>query len=282
MTSVVGILCQDGVVIGADSSATFYQEGQVSVPMIEQPFEKIDIIDNHIILVGTGGIGQGQRFKDIIQKAWNSKKIQGIDALTAGRILSADAMKDFAETKAQFGKYGALVAFPCYGKAHLTEFALSDFQPEMKTDKLWFVSMGSAQHITDTFLAFLREVFWKNTLPNVNDGIFATKWTLDHAVAINPGGVNGPVRIAVLEKIDSAYHARIIPDTDLQETIQGIASVKTALAKFRSDYMSVNQEEVPTVPQPALSSSPNGLGDESATPKVPTTATAIEKNKHRH
>jgi hypothetical protein len=280
MTSIVGILCQDGVVIGADSSVTYVQEGQVRTPMIEQPFEKIDIIDNHVILVGTGAVGQGQRFKDIIQKAWNSKKIQGIDALTAGRILSAEATRDFIGTNAHVGTYGALVAFPCYAKAHLTEFALSDFQPEMKTEKLWFTSMGSAQHITDTFLAFFNVVFCKNTLPNENDGIFATKWTLDHAVAINPGGVNGPVRIAVLEMIGSSYQARIIPDNELQEHSQAISDAKTALAKFHHDYTSVNHGEVPTIPQPSVSSSPDGSGDGSAPSDLTTTANAIEKKKH--
>jgi hypothetical protein len=282
MTSIVGILCQDGVVIGADSSVTYVQEGRTRVPMIEQPFEKIDIIDNHVILVGTGSIGQGQRFKDVIQKAWINKKLQGIDALTAGRILSADATKDFAETNAHTGTYGALVAFPCYGKAHLIEFALSDFQPEMKTEKLWFTSMGSAQHITDTFLAFLKEVFWKNSLPNVNDGIFATKWTLDHAVAINPGGVNGPVRIAVLEIINDSYQARIIPNDELQEHSQAISDAKISLAEFRHDYTSVNHEEVPTVPRPVVSSNPDGSGGVSATPDLHTTKTASEKKRHRH
>ena len=41
MTSVVGILCKDGVVVGTDSSATF-DNGQIRT--IEQPFEKIEIM----------------------------------------------------------------------------------------------------------------------------------------------------------------------------------------------------------------------------------------------
>jgi hypothetical protein len=243
--------------------------------MIEQPFEKIDIIDNHVILVGTGAVGQGQRFKDIVQKAWINKKFQSNDALAAGRILSADATKDFAETRAHLGTYGALVAFPCQAKAHLTEFGLSDFQPEMKTKKLWFTSMGSAQHITDTFLAFLREVFWKNAIPNVNDGIFAAKWTLDHAVAINPGGVNGPVRIAVLETIGGSFQARLIPDDELQEHSQAIADAKSALAQFHNNYTSVNHEEVPAVPRPVVP-------QPADSPAFPPATALFTKKKHRH
>lgn len=251
MTSIVGILCQDGVVVGADSSVTF-----APVPghsLIEQPFEKIDIIAEHVIMVGTGQVGLAQRFKAVVEKAWHGKKFKDNDALNIGKILAGEAIKDFMETNVKQNSYGALVAFSCFGKHHLTEFGLIDFQPEMKTEKLWFTSMGSAEHITDTFLAFLRDVFWQNRLPNVSEGIFAAKWTLDHAVAINAGGVNGPVRIAVLEKAAKDYQARLLTDDELQEHSQAITDVKTALAKFRDKYQTVNHDdEVPSIPQPHL------------------------------
>ncbi len=249
MTSIVGILCRDGVVIGADSSVTFVQEGHIQIPMIEQKFEKIEIIGEHVIVVGTGSVGQGQRFCEIVKKAWNDKVFQN-EQHTVGKKLCAEAVKDFAETAAQHGNYGALVGFPCLGKACLTEFPLSDFQPEMKTEQLWFASMGSAQHITDTFLAFLKEVFWSSSVPNVNDGIFAAKWTLDNAVSWNPGGVNGPVRIAVLEMVSDKYQARILHDDELQEHSQAIIDAKTALAHFRNEYRPTNHPEIPPVPEP--------------------------------
>ena len=262
MTSIVGILCQDGVVVGADSSVTIAPVAGHS--LIEQPFEKIDIIENHVILVGTGQVGLGQRFRAVVQKAW-PKKFKENDALTIGKILAGETIKDFMETNVHQQSYGALVAFPCFGKPYLTEFGLQDFQPEMKTEKLWFTSMGSAEHITDTFLAFLREVFWPTGLPNVNEGIFAAKWTLDHAVAINAGGVNGPVKIAVLEKTSEKYQARILVDDELQEHAQAIKDAKTALAQFRNKYRSVNQDEVPSVPQPILDSGSSSSGDGSET-----------------
>ena len=262
MTSLVGILCRDGVVIGADSSVTHVQEGQIVIPTIEQPYEKIQIVDNHIIVVGTGQIGLGQRFLAIVSEAWNKKSFQN-DAITVGKILSANAIKDFVSTNARPNSFGALVAFPAEHSTHLTEFAVSDFQPEMKTEKMWFSSMGSAKHITDTFLAFLREVFWPKGQPNIYGGTFATKWTLDHAVAINPGGVNGPVRIAVLEKVRDQYQARIIPDDELLEHIQAIADAKTALANFREEHALVSPTEIPPVPQPPAIESTDRSNEES-------------------
>ena len=60
MTILIGILCQDGVVVGSDSSATFIAGQQ---PTIQQKCKKIEILSgSHIILAGTGDAGLGQRF----------------------------------------------------------------------------------------------------------------------------------------------------------------------------------------------------------------------------
>ena len=67
MTAIVGILCQQAVVIGTDSSATFSSGSQQT---IEQPIEKLLIVPDNIIVVGTGQIGLGQRFSAIVEKAW--------------------------------------------------------------------------------------------------------------------------------------------------------------------------------------------------------------------
>jgi 20S proteasome alpha/beta subunit len=67
MTAIVGIRCKDGVVIGADSSATFTDGGQVRT--IEQPTEKkIEIIGDKVIVAGTGSVGHGQRFCAVVRK----------------------------------------------------------------------------------------------------------------------------------------------------------------------------------------------------------------------
>lgn len=50
MTLVVGILCKDGVVIGADSAITFGLSPQQ--PTIEQPYsKKITVILDQVIIV---------------------------------------------------------------------------------------------------------------------------------------------------------------------------------------------------------------------------------------
>lgn len=74
MTILVGIKCKDGIIIGSDSSATF-SAGQIST--IEQTTKKIEILHNKIIVAGTGQIGLGQRYCDLVDRGYTDKKFTG-------------------------------------------------------------------------------------------------------------------------------------------------------------------------------------------------------------
>lgn len=245
MTAVVGVLCKDGAVIGTDSSATFAL-GQ-GVRTIEQPTEKLDLVEDRIIIAGTGQIGLGQRFRRVVERAWGDKIFQK-EAIDVGRELCKRACEDFAFTGATKGQYGALVAFPAGDKACLCEFAVSDFQPELKvTDRIWYASMGSAQPITDPFLAFMREVLWGGGPPLVQEAILAVVWTLDHAIAVNPGGVNGPARIGVLDRGEKGkLGARLLAEADLEEHREMINQAKERLAAIRGALQPA--KETPQIP----------------------------------
>ena len=248
MTAIVGIICKDGVVIGADSSATFVHGQQFRT--IEQPCEKICVIANNVIIAGSGQIGMGQRFCHVVEKAWK-KGIFGKHPLDIGRDLSRLGIDDFGYTQAPVGQYGALVAFFSGGKPCLFEFQIQDFQPEYKTDSLWYCSMGSGQPITDPFLAFMREIFWQDGPPNLQEGIFATIWTLEHAIKINPGGINGPVQIAVLESLKGApFTARKLKDNELDEHRENIHQAQLCLRGFRESYKPTTPSEIPDTPKP--------------------------------
>src|SRR5258708_6022823 len=52
MTVLVGVLCQDGVVVGSDGSGTFSTSG--NLPTIEQPVQKTFIVGDDVIFAATG------------------------------------------------------------------------------------------------------------------------------------------------------------------------------------------------------------------------------------
>ena len=95
MTAIVGMLCNDGVVIDADSSSTFSTGRERT---IEQPSEKISIIGGSIIIAGTGQVGLDQRFTEVVSGVWSNKQFQQGTPMQIAKVLSANGINDFAST----------------------------------------------------------------------------------------------------------------------------------------------------------------------------------------
>ncbi len=248
MTAIVGVLCRDGAVVGTDSSMTF--GSGMGDPTIEQPAEKLKIYSESIIVAGTGQVGLGQRFGRIIEVAYENKVFRGTEHHTAvGTELCRRTIADFASTSVKMGQYGALVGFSLGDKPYLCEFPASDFQPEFKTDTMWYCSMGSGQNITDPFLGLVREIFWKTGMPTVQDATFAVTWALAHAVQVNPGGINEPIRVAVLERHAGKFRASILEDGDLEEHRQNIEQAKERLRTLPASQRA-EAPNTPEIPRP--------------------------------
>ena len=231
MTAVVGVLCSDGAVVGTDSSVTM---GDGMARTIEQPADKLAVVEKKIVLAGTGELGAGQRFKNVVEREWRNKTFAARDHRTnvdVCRDISKAAIEDFAETRADRSSYGALLAAPVGKHPVLCEFSVKWFQPMLYTPDLPFCSMGSSQPITDPFLALMREIFWPRRRPSTRDAVFAVTWALDHAIAVNPGGVNGPARVArLVADGDGGLVAEMCTDSDMAEHRSWIAEVKKAMA----------------------------------------------------
>jgi 20S proteasome alpha/beta subunit len=236
VTAIVGIRCKDGVVIGADSSATFGDGGGRGV--IEQSTSrKIEIIGESVIVAGTGAVGHMQRFSAVIQKLWDQKAFQGKNEIEIGKMLSSGGINDFNQTGAMNNlQFAAMVAFPANDQPSLCELPGGPgiFQPEIKkVDDLWFASTGSGQSITDPFLALLRKVYWRDEAPALQGGIFTALWALQHACEVNPGGINEPVKITVLAREKGKLRARMLDDAELAEHQNMVAEATKHMAAFR-------------------------------------------------
>lgn len=246
MTLIVGIRCTDCVIVGSDSAITFGAHGQL--PTIEQPFrQKIEIVDDRMIVAGAGKLGLGQRFVDIASKCWREIDPARTNVLDFGRIVAMNGRNDLAQTSAAAGEYGALVAVPVGSRAELIEFAVEDLQPEVKTDESWYVAMGSGQIVADPLLGFFRKVFWGDDPPQRQDGVFAMTMILTLACEMAPIGVAKPLQIATLS-VDGAAEpiARRLTEEELLEHEN---NVNAALDHFRQ-YRRAQGGETQPPPQP--------------------------------
>ncbi len=243
MTVVVGILCQDGVVIGSDSAATF-AAGQIHT--IQQPTDKVAVIGEEVVLAGTGEVGLGQRFENILQSVHTAGHFAKRDRFEITQIIARNAVDNFNTTAAQPGLYGALLGFKCIDGFQLCEFAVKDFQPEFKTPKNCFVSMGSGQLNADPLLGMFGRVFFGSDLPSVVEGIFVATWTLRLAIELAPLGVRGPIQMATLtSKSDGSPKAQRISENDLQEHEDNAKQAEEYLARYPQVLSSSSGEDIP-------------------------------------
>jgi hypothetical protein len=205
------------------------------------PSEKITLIDNRILVSGTDEVGLHQRFCHVVstfsQQNRFSQSIQKIELATQ---LARDALIQFGQTfvmKGQVG-YGALLAFASGSEFNLCEFAVGSFDPEFKTEDRWFASIGSGQLITDPFLGFLQKIFWPSTrrrAPSTKEGVFFAAWALTHAIELNPGGINGPIKLAILKASDQGTTARLLDESETAEHKNSVISAEDCLRSYAQE-----------------------------------------------
>lgn len=269
MTLIIGIKCQDGIVVGADGAATFGTLGQQT---IRQETTKLDILGGNIIVGVSGPVGLAQRIKGEFLAAWqdprnglpNKKPYEAAGVLRQilwDKCLSVEA-KVAQATQPMLGQVAfqdfisqTVVALPLQGVGTLIQF---DHQgaPEEATAQLPFVSIGSGQSIADPFLSFLRRIFWPDTLPTLADGIFTTLWALEHAIQTNPGGISNPKQVIVLEKTGHydkkgmpEWKARTLEEHEFEEHLESIRAHENNLREFHT-ISPENTEGAESIPQP--------------------------------
>lgn len=173
----------------------------------------------------------------------------------AGILLSKNGIEDFAKTFAWDFKtgtfcasscYGALVALPLGKTLHLYELSALNFQPEIKTKDLNFVSMGSGQNLADPFLGFIKQVFWLGQLPTRSQGIFATTWAIQHAIDLNVGGINAPIQLAVLSlDKNGAPKTELLSQDQIDDHMKCVNEAKKHLAQFNNKLSDEFSKDIP-------------------------------------
>jgi ATP-dependent protease HslVU (ClpYQ) peptidase subunit len=249
VTVLVGVRCSDGVVIGADSAATS-SAGQF--PVMDLPYDgKIRIFQDNIIVAASGPVGHCQRLHAHVEEAiaggvFKMPKLRECIANISKRVLT-----DFQNSMVQMHpteglRFGALIATVHTNEPFLAEYSGINFQPEIKKDSLFFVSLGSGQILADPFLAFVSRVMWQNAIPTVEDATFGVYWVLDHTIKLASGKVRGPPHLVTLKKVDGAWVAK---EQDTQEA----AEYTTALEKYIGGFAPqgpIDAEQAEPIPQP--------------------------------
>jgi 20S proteasome alpha/beta subunit len=257
VTLIIGVLCSNGIVMGADGAATLGALGQHTVL---QPVKKLNKIGNSVILAVSGSVGLGQRIGGLVNQLWVGGQLPpmtSFDAMTRIRQTIGPHLNLEIQYAVEAGKLLgmgvaaqsavslSMLAAPIEGTHRLYQFDHTG-APEEATKDLPFVALGSGQNLADPFLAFLREIFWKNSQPNLSEGVFATVWSLTHAIRRNTGGVAEPIQLMTLSKdAQDNYGIKEFDAAELQEHRQAVSEVEQYLTDFKR-----KQADPPPVPPP--------------------------------
>ncbi|HUT90340.1 MAG TPA: hypothetical protein VMY37_12640 [Thermoguttaceae bacterium] len=232
MNLVVGVLCGDGIVVGAAASGAARAGARDAA---EAPPANTFVLRDDLILAGSGRVGLGQRFADVVGAIRSDSRFQEWTALGITKTICAEVVDDFASTRCDRGQFGALLAFAACDGFQLCEFSAGDLQPELKTPDRWFASMGAGKPIADPFLAFLQRAFFASSPPGLAEGVFAATWALDYTVGLGSGAGARSEQIAVLaeEGPDLPLTARLLTKIEIADCLAEVRAAEKHLASFR-------------------------------------------------
>jgi len=237
MTLIVGIRCEDGVVMASDSAATFGTGGAPTIG--QQNVTKIVTISDAMLYSGTGAVGISQIIAGVIKKGHSASEYGGgKPASEVMRIIGTQivqAVGPFIQSARMVGDGSAsfcksMLAIAVGGVPCLFTFDANG-APEQATVELPFVAMGSGQAIADPFLAYLKRLFWKDSSPTLAEGRLVAAWVLEHATLTNPGGVGGPTQLAELTCPKNKTKIAGYDSNQIQEHLQNIHSAEDQLVK---------------------------------------------------
>ncbi len=259
MTLVIGVKCKRGVVMVADSAATF---GSMGTRTIAQPTaEKIRVVDARALVAVSGPVGLGQRLSQSLADSIKSPKFLKRSSSAVMTDLSNEfrkhtipEIKVAIETRGLVGPdiAGApalsttLVALAINGEPCLFEF---DHQsaPEEMVESLPFSCIGSGKQLADPYMAFFKNLFWPNDeLPSMAQGEFTALWAMRQAIDFAPGGIADPVHLFRLDGNGTKFTAHKMPDEHLQEHMESIGALSEVMKNWNRGESAGLRPEVPS------------------------------------
>jgi hypothetical protein len=198
---------------------------------------KIEVLPGSQVYAFAGDQGQAHRFR-ILAELNHVLPTQRSHPMDYPLALSSGLVSQFASTGIQTSSIGVntLLAFSHSGIRQCCVFE-GPMQPRLLDRDHYYVALGTGKLSADPFLRFLVDIFCTGP-PTVREAIFLTTWTIQHVIDTNPGGVAGPIRIAVLESSNNQWQARELPVDEIAEHQQAVESAASALRTWRDELQS--------------------------------------------
>lgn len=236
MTIVVAFLCLDGVVVAADSMLT---ASMGNYPIAHHTGRKLDLLNgNQQIFAYAGDLGQGARVRILAEGIYSGPPMESSHPLDYPLDVSESVIQQFRRTEIHGSiNVSAILAYAHDATPQCCVFEAA-MQPRLLDTHHFYCALGSGKLSADPFLRFLVDIFCLQAQPTVREAVFLATWTVEHVIRTNPGGVAGPIRICVLERVAENHRTRALSDPEIEEHREAIASAQIALRTWRTAIQS--------------------------------------------
>lgn len=230
MTVAIGFYCHDGIVVGADSMLTPSMGG---INVGHHKGRKVHLLAGKQLFAFAGDQGQAARFQIMADGSHAMAGTVG-HAIDFPLTLTQSLIQQFNGTGiGQQINVNTLLGFEHGGDRQLCVFE-GVIQPRLLDATHYYVALGSGKLSADPFLRFLVDIFCTNGPPSVREATFLTTWAIQHVIDTNSGGVDGPIRIAVMERDPmGAWQSRLLEDNEVDDQGQAVESARQSLRDWR-------------------------------------------------
>ncbi len=105
--------------------------------------------------------------------------------------------------------------------------------PFLLSESDFFATIGSGAALAEAFLKFLVNSLCPDGRPDMVNGKLLATWAIRYVIQTNAGGVDGPIRIAVLEKnTDNFYAARELQEYEIVDELTIIEDFQYTMPFF--------------------------------------------------
>jgi 20S proteasome alpha/beta subunit len=250
MTLLVGICCDEGIVLAADQQASRAPAG--GSPTVGSPMTKITEIKERRALFGFSGYtGLGHQLGAAIEAVLDltQTQIQAVAVLqqaARGVIIPAMQVANIARSIIPNAQMEAIC-----GSFLATRFAdglqLFEISPQGGFDPISAINwacIGSGQPNADPFMSFLWNVFWADRSPNLQEAIVTAYWAAKTTIESRAPGVGYDVDVFILSEAGGAFGTSQLSRAELDESEDFIQRAKSAMQSFRDQIIPTPQSEI--------------------------------------
>ena len=222
MTILVGILCQDGVVIAADGMAS---QNLGTTPFVGISNLKVHPINDDLIVACAGDDNLMTHFICFLKSNYltifkeHQAKSSNVLALMTelGGKFAHHIMNIYRQYPAEwysqvletFNRNGfsfqAVIALHFNHNHYMFSYDNRFNAMMLRDNGIWHIILGSGHLVANPSIHLVKKILNIKLMPKVDRGQILAYWTVSHAIDVSSGGIGGEIKIAVLQKSGEKY-----------------------------------------------------------------------------